>query len=132
MTINDGSKTETERRLVGRLGWIADLRPIIRRLAGRDLLGWGVKTQVWLNLANALSPVSKAYGTLPGLLSLLATYLFLLWQPPLALGSETPLARFAAGFTAIFGISYACGIAGSYAYIAATPDPWGVLASPGR
>jgi len=33
-----------------------------------------------------------------------------------------PLARFAGGFTAIFWISYACWIAGSYAYIAATPD----------
>ena len=92
-------------------------------LAGGDLLGWGVKTQVWLKLANALSPVSKAYGTLPGLLSLLATYLFLLWQPrwaPWLL--RLPVARFPGGFTAIFWISYACWIAGSYAYIAATPD----------
>jgi len=95
-------------------------------LAGGDLLGWGVKTQVWLNLANALSPVSKAYGTLPGLLSLLATYLFLLMAT--AFGAwvlRLPVARFAGGFTAIFGISYACGIAGSYAYIAATPDTRG-------
>ena len=47
-------------------------------LAGVDLLGWGVKTQVWVQLANALVPVSKTYGKLPGVLSLLATYVFLL------------------------------------------------------
>ena len=35
---------------------------------------------------------------------------------------DLPLAGFLGGFTAIFWISYACWIAGSYAYIAATPD----------
>jgi len=88
-----------------------------------DLLGWGVKTQVWLQLAKALSPVSKTYGTLPGPLSLLATYLFLLLATTLgARVLRLPMAKFAVGFTAIFWISYACWIAGSYAYIAATTD----------
>jgi len=92
-------------------------------LAGVDLLGWGVKTQTWLQLGNALSPVSKAYGTLPGFLSLLATYFFLLLATTLgARVLRLPMAEFAGGFTAIFWISYACWIAGSYAYIAATPD----------
>ena len=92
-------------------------------LAGVDLLGWGVKTQVWVQLANALAPVSKTYGALPGVLSLLATYFFLLLATTLgARALRLPVGKFAGGFTAIFWISYACWIAGSYAYIAATPD----------
>ncbi len=90
---------------------------------GVDLLGWGVKTQVWLHLAGALAPVSKSYGALGGGVSLLATYIFLLLLT--ALGARVlrlPLAEFLGGFTAIFWISYACWIAGSYAHIAATPD----------
>src|SRR5205823_11781361 len=46
-------------------------------LAGTDLLGWGVTTQVWLSPAKALAPVSKAYAALPGVASLALTYLFL-------------------------------------------------------
>lgn len=92
-------------------------------LAGVDLLGWGVKTQVWLQLPTALAPVSKTYGTLPGVLALLATYGFLLVTTALgAKALKLPLGRFVLGFTVIFWISYACWIAGSYAYIAATPD----------
>jgi uncharacterized membrane protein YadS len=92
-------------------------------LAGVDLLGWGVKTQVWVQLANSLAPVARTYGTLHGPLSLLATYFFLLLATTLgARALRLPIGDFARGFTAIFGISYACWIAGSYAYIAATPD----------
>ncbi|MGA2618655.1 MAG: putative sulfate exporter family transporter [Thermoguttaceae bacterium] len=92
-------------------------------LAGRDLLGWGVKTQVWLQLSAALAPVSKAYGHCPGLLSLLATYFFLLVVTTLgAAALRVRIGPFARGFTVIFWISYLCWIAGSYAYIAATPD----------
>jgi uncharacterized membrane protein YadS len=92
-------------------------------LAGVDLLGWGVKTQVWLQLANALSPVSKTYAALHGVLSLLATYFFLLLATALgARALRLPIREFLLGFTAIFAISYACWIVGSYAYIAATPD----------
>ena len=92
-------------------------------LADADLLGWGVKTQVWMELANALAPVSKTYAKLPGVLSLLATYGFLLAATALgARALRLPLREFVRGFTAIFWISYVCWIAGSYAYIAATPD----------
>jgi uncharacterized membrane protein YadS len=90
-------------------------------LAGHDLLGWGIKTQVWLQLDKALASVTS--GTLPGLLSLLATYAFLLLVATLgAAVLRLPLTKFVGGFTAIFWISYACWIAGSYAYIAATPE----------
>ena len=92
-------------------------------LAGVDLLGWSVKTQVWMQVGNALAPVSKTYGVLPGILSLLATYFFLLLATTLgARILRLPIGKFVLGFTAIFWISYACWIAGSYAYIAATPD----------
>lgn len=92
-------------------------------VVGIDLLGWGVKTQVWLQPATALAPVSAAYGKLPGLVSLLASYAFLL----VVTGVGATLLRvkvreFFLGFTLIFWISYLCWILGSYAYIAATPD----------
>ena len=92
-------------------------------LAGVDLLGWGVKTQVWLQLTSALAPVSKTYGALSGIWALLATYVFLLLATTLgAKLLRLPIGSFAYGFTVIFWISYGCWIAGSYAYIAATPD----------
>jgi uncharacterized membrane protein YadS len=92
-------------------------------LAGVDLLGWGMKMQVWVQLANSLAPVSKTYAMFPGVLSLLATYFFLLLATALgARALRLRIGQFVGGFTAIFWISYACWIAGSYAYIAATPD----------
>lgn len=92
-------------------------------LAGVDLLGWSVKTQVWVQLGRALSPVSKTYGGLHGVVALLATYLFLVVAATLGAWTlRLQIGKFVLGFTAIFWISYACWIAGSYAYIAATPD----------
>lgn len=97
-------------------------------LSGRDWLGWAVATSVWTSLSTALGPVSKAYADLPGLVSLAATYLFLL--AVMTAGAATlraDVGRFARGFTAVFGISYLCWIAGSWAYIAATPDKRGAF-----
>src|SRR6266404_1139835 len=92
-------------------------------LAGTDLLGWGVTTQVWLSPAKALAPVSKAYAALPGVASLALTYLFLLaimTGGAAALGLDAK--RFAAGFSVILWASYLCWLAGNNAYVAATPD----------
>ena len=92
-------------------------------LFGIDLLGWAVTTSVWTNVATALAPASKAYAGLPGVLSLLLTYVFLLavlTAGAVALGLR-PL-RFAKGFTIVFGLAYASWVVGSCAYIAATPD----------
>jgi len=92
-------------------------------LAGRDLLGWGVTTQVWLSPAKALAPVSKAYAALPGVASLALTYLFLLavmTGGAAALGLDAK--RFAAGFSVILWASWLCWLAGNNAYVAATPD----------
>ena len=46
--------------------------------AGVDLLGWAVTTAVWTVPAKALVTASKAYAALPGVVSLLLTYIFLL------------------------------------------------------
>ena len=92
-------------------------------LAGIDTLGWAAATQVWTVPAKAVAAVSKAYAALPGVESLVLTYLFLLAAMSLgaaALGFD--LRRFVAGFSAIFWASYLCWLAGNHAYIAATPD----------
>jgi uncharacterized membrane protein YadS len=92
-------------------------------LGGVDLLGWAVKTPVWLKWSATVAPISKAYAALPGACSLAATYAFLLAATSLgAVALRLKIARFALGFTVIFWISYGCWIVGSYAYIAATPD----------
>jgi uncharacterized membrane protein YadS len=92
-------------------------------LFGADLLGWAVTTSVWTHLATALAPASKTYGRIPGAASLLVTFGFLL--AVLSVGAAAlglkPL-RFAKGFTLLFGFAYASWIAGSCAWIAATPD----------
>ena len=92
-------------------------------LAGRDLLGWAVATGVWIDFSRALGTVSKAWAFVPGWLSLILTFGLLLvlttggaWLLGFAPG------RFARSFTGVFGISYACWVLGSCAYIAATPD----------
>jgi hypothetical protein len=43
-------------------------------IANVDLLGWAVTTSVWTDIGKALGPVSKAYASLGGAGSLLATY----------------------------------------------------------
>jgi hypothetical protein len=90
---------------------------------GADLLGWAVTTSVWTSPGKALAPASKYYANLPAFVSLIGTYLFIL--AVLLAGAKAlraNLARFAAGFTAIFIVSYACWFLGNWAYIAATPD----------
>lgn len=90
---------------------------------GMDALGWAVTTAVWTNPAKALAPASKTYAALPGLVSLLATYVFLLALMMLgAWALRLDLRRFAKGFTAVFCAAYLAWFIGSWAYIAATPD----------
>src|SRR5271157_1665077 len=73
--------------------------------------------------SKALAPASKLYSKVPSLLSLVATYLFLLGiLLAAAKALRANLWRFAQGFTAVFILSYACWFLGSWAYIAATPD----------
>jgi len=90
-------------------------------LAGVDLLGWGVRTSVWTDFSKALSPLAKPYAGLGGFGALAATLVFLLVALTLgaaALGADVK--RFALGFVAVFLLSYACWIVGSWANFAAT------------
>lgn len=99
------------------------------KLAGVDLVGWVVKTNVWLDLSKALAPASESLKeTLSGWTSLVLTYLFLtviLSLGVAAMGGK--VGRFIAGFTIIFWLTYICWIIGHYAYIAATPDKYAKL-----
>jgi uncharacterized membrane protein YadS len=92
-------------------------------LAGADILGWAVKTNVWVSAGQALQPVSEAYSGLGGGPSLVITFVFLLFLMTVAArGLEAHIPRFVLGFTVIFIASYVCWFLGHYAYIAATPD----------
>lgn len=92
-------------------------------LFGKDLLGWAVTTSAWTVPSKALTPASRLYHRLPALLSLIATYFFLLAVLLVAAKMlAASLKRFAIGFTALFALSYACWFAGNWAYIAATPE----------
>src|SRR4051812_13394159 len=89
-------------------------------IGGADLLGWVVTTQVWTDLSRALGTATKAYAGLGGLGALIATYLALLVILSAgAVAMKANVARFAAGFTAVFWIAYLCWIAGSFANFAA-------------
>jgi uncharacterized membrane protein YadS len=92
-------------------------------MAGADVLGWVIKAQVWLSPVKSVTPVSGAYATTPVILSMVGTYLLLLGLTTIGarfLGLAIP--RFLAAFTVVFWISFACWVAGHFAYIAATPD----------
>jgi uncharacterized membrane protein YadS len=92
-------------------------------LFGGDLLGWAVTTSLWTKPSQALAPASKAYGAVPGVVALLATYLFLLsilTAGARALGFKAT--RFAKAFTFVFCAAYLSWTLGSWAYVAATPD----------
>jgi len=92
-------------------------------LVGADVLGWAVKTNVWVSVGQALEPVSEGYSGLGGGPSLVLTFLFLLVLMSVAArGLEANIPRFMTGFTVIFIVSYVCWFLGHYAYIAATPD----------
>lgn len=92
-------------------------------LAKVDLLGWAVKTKEWVIFGKALSASSEKFTSLGGFGSLGATFLFLLVT--LAIGAwftgGNPK-KFAAGFTVIFTLAFACWVIGNHGVIAATPD----------
>lgn len=88
-------------------------------MAGADILGWGVKTAVWTDVNKSLAVASKAYASLPGWLSLLFTYLFMLVITTVgAYVMRFNLRKYVIGFTIIFAIAFACWWLGSWAPIA--------------
>lgn len=103
--------------------------------AGVDLLGWVAVAKVWLDPAQTVGPHSKAYSALPGIVSLLLTFVFVLALVCVgARAMRMNLRRFIPGFMVIFWISFLCWLAGHFAYVAATPDKrkaYGILWSLG-
>src|SRR3974390_479095 len=90
---------------------------------GLDLLGWGSKTSVWMDITKALSPVSDTFKGVPGLTSLFLTYLFMLVLTEIGasfLGVR--IGKFILAFSIVFWIGYVCWLCGHFAYIAATPE----------
>jgi uncharacterized membrane protein YadS len=89
---------------------------------GVDLLGWGLKVDVWTWPGQALSPVAKGMG-ISGAVSLGLTYVFLMIIMAVAARAlRTDVKRFGAAFTIVFIISILCLVLGHYSHIAATPD----------
>ena len=88
---------------------------------GLDLLGWGVKTNVWTDITKAISPVSGTFKGMPGLISLLLTYVFMMVIMGIgAIALKANLGRFMLGFTLVFWIGYGCWLLGHFGYIAST------------
>jgi uncharacterized membrane protein YadS len=88
-------------------------------LAGADILGWVVTTQVWTDVSKALGTASKTYSGLGGVGALIATYLALLVVMSAgAAALKTNVARFALAFSAVFWLSYLSWIVGSWANFA--------------
>jgi uncharacterized membrane protein YadS len=90
---------------------------------GLDLLGWGIKTNVWLDITKSLAPISATFKGVPGLTSLFLTYLFMLVLTEMGAAiMGVRVGKFILSFTIVFWISYICWLLGHFAYIAATPD----------
>jgi len=90
---------------------------------GKDLLGWVITNNVWVDISKSIKPVSAGYSSLSGLASMVLTYIFMLVLTSIgviAMGKNVK--RYAIAFTVIFWIVMACMTAGANAYIAATPD----------
>lgn len=92
-------------------------------LAGADLFGWVVKTNVWTRVADIMTPVSRQYTNVRGIAALIFTYFLLLAILTLAAkaGLRVRFSRFVIAFTLVFFASYLCFAAGHWAWIAATP-----------
>jgi len=92
-------------------------------LAGVDLFGWAVKTNVWTEISGIMTPVSRNYPRVKGIAALILTYLLLvgILTGVAKVALRVRFSRFIIGFTLVFFISYICFAAGHFAYIAATP-----------
>ena len=88
-------------------------------LAGTDVLGWVVTTGVWTDLGKALAPATKAYASLGGVGSLIATFVAMLVVMTVgAMALKADVGKFALGFTVVFWLSYLAWIIGSWAHFA--------------
>ena len=88
-------------------------------LVGADVLGWVVTTSVWTDLSKALGMASKTYAGVGGVGALILTYVALLVVMSVgAMAMKADVKRYALGFTAVFWLSYACWVVGSWANFA--------------
>ncbi len=88
-------------------------------LAGVSLMGWAVKTNVWMDITKSLDVVQPKLWGVPGWVGLIMTYLFMLVVT--SVGAKVmgwDLKKYAIGFSLIFWIAYACWFIGSYAVLA--------------
>ena len=88
-------------------------------LGGVSLMGWAVKTNVWMDLSKALDVVAPKAWAVPGWVGLIMTYLFMLIIT--SVGAKVMgwnLQKYMVGFTFIFWIGYACWLLGSNAFSA--------------
>lgn len=95
----------------------------VLNFSGMDLLGWGIKTNVWTSFSKALATATPLYQELSGWAALFATYAFI--TVILAIGIRLlggNVGKFVGSFTLVFFVSYACWVLGHYAVIAATPN----------
>src|SRR5438132_12170568 len=92
-------------------------------LGGVDIFGWAVKTNVWTEVSQIMTPVSRNYPRVKGMASLIFTFLLLLVLLAVVAkaGLRVRFSKFVNAFTLVFFISYGCFAIGSYAHIAATP-----------
>ncbi|MCL6635866.1 MAG: putative sulfate exporter family transporter, partial [Peptococcaceae bacterium] len=90
---------------------------------GADWLGWLTKQNVWIDISKSIAPISKTYQNISGFTSAVYMYLFMLAVTTVgALFMRVNPARYIAGFSIIFWITFLCMILGNNAYIAATPN----------
>lgn len=88
-----------------------------------DILGWGVKTNVWTDISKSIASVSSNYSAMSGVVALILTFTFMLIIVGIGLKvMGQKFTEFVIPFTIIFIISYLCWLIGHYAYIAATSD----------
>ena len=102
------------------------------RFANLDLVGWAVKTGMWVHSPlDAWKPATKTFfehlklGSGTGAVSLLATYAFV--TAVLTVGVKLMAAnvkKFIVAFSIIFFIGMACYTLGANAYIAANETQW--------
>jgi len=92
-------------------------------LAGADVFGWAIKTNVWTSVSQIMTPVSRNFPQVKGIAALILTYFLLLGILTVAAKAvlRVRFSKFVNGFTLVFFISYLCFAVGHFAYLAATP-----------
>src|SRR5438128_12596261 len=77
-------------------------------LAGADVFGWAIKTNVWTEVSQIMTPVSKSYPRVKGIASLILTYLLLVGILTIATKAafRVRISRVIISFTFVFFVSY--------------------------